>query len=103
MAGKGLPTLDSLWLPKNSLEKLEILIKEKGWQKCIIKPTLSGGGLHTHFFLANEVKNIIQMCSEIAVEEWLVQPFAEEIISEGEQSFIFVRDEYMHAVLKRPK
>ena len=35
-------------------------------------------------------------------EDWILQPFAPEIISEGEWSFVFFDKEYLHCVLKKP-
>lgn len=98
----GIPVIDTLWLNKNQLNDMKLLIAEKKWAHCVVKPVLSGGGKHTINFTSDKSKEIAKECLLLNEEEWMVQPFVEEIIKEGEYSFIFLEKEFSHCVLKKP-
>ncbi len=102
LALKGIPILDTLWLSKNQMNGMVDLIQEKGWKNCVIKPVISGGGLNLKRFILDDAPEIIAKCLELDIDEWMLQPFAEEIIDHGELSFIFLKKKYSHAVIKKP-
>ena len=69
----------------------------------ILKPTVGLGGAGAHRVAAADIGRVLQaLRQEGALERYLVQPFVESVISEGEWSFIYVDRELSHVLLKRP-
>lgn len=75
------------------------------WQEAlmsddlIIKPTVSATAEHT--YRLNEFDPSLQTI--FGERSFLVQPFIESIVSEGEYSLFFFNGEYSHTILKAPK
>jgi glutathione synthase/RimK-type ligase-like ATP-grasp enzyme len=72
---------------------------ERGWSEAVIKPIVSAGGFRTRRVARAEAE-AAQAAAGAA--ELIAQPFLPEIQSEGEWSFVFFRNEFSHAVIKRP-
>lgn len=98
----GLKTIDTIFLSPDELENLPSLMKEKNWDECVIKPQISASGHNTYRFNLSTVEKM-QTRFLNSNEQLMVQPFAKEVIQEGEWSFVFVNNEYMHCLLKKPK
>lgn len=99
---KGISIIETIWLSKSDLPNIAKLAKEKKWKEYILKPTVSAGGFSTHRIKEGDAFDaIIDKCKDID-SDWMLQPFMEEIIKQGEWSFIFIGGEYSHAVLKKP-
>lgn len=97
----GLKTIETVYLSSAELGDLRSILIEKGWNDCVIKPQVSASGYHTYRFNLSNLEYIrddLKNCDE----QFMVQPFAEEIISEGEWSFVFFNKEYIHCILKKP-
>jgi glutathione synthase/RimK-type ligase-like ATP-grasp enzyme len=97
----GLKTIESLYISSSEWDQLEAILLEKGWDECIIKPQVSTSGHNTHRFnCANlePIQSMLKSCDE----QFIIQPFAEEIIKEGEWSFVFFDNQYLHCLLKKP-
>ncbi len=84
----GLKTIESIFISSKELDKLLPLLVEKGWNDCVIKPQISASGYHTHRFSLSNLGTVQSYFKDLE-EELIVQPFAEEIITEGEWSFVF--------------
>ncbi len=97
----GLKTLESVYISGQELSKLESIMEEKGWDDCVIKPQVSTSAHHT-FRLNRSNLSTIQNNLEKFNEDWILQPFAPEIVLEGEWSFVFFDKEYLHCTLKKP-
>jgi len=70
----------------------------------IFKPSVSGGAKNTLKIKKAESDSYDKMVNELIQEEdFLIQPFINEIVDEGEYSFIFFGGKFSHAVLKQPK
>jgi len=97
----GLKTIETIYVSSFELENIKSILIEKGWDDCVIKPQISASGYHTYRFNLSNLKSLQDILKNYD-EEFMVQPFAEEIISEGEWSFVFFNNEYIHCVLKKP-
>lgn len=98
----GIPIIDTLFVSPNENQTIESLLQEKGWTTCILKPAVSAGASNTFkAHSAQEAQNIYSKYYE-RDDIVLIQPFAEEIVNDGEWSFIFFNGQYSHTVLKRP-
>lgn len=101
MADKGISTISSLWVTKEELVQLPDLLNSRNWSTCVIKPAISGGGRNTRKFKVADIEQMIKEVKDLDVEQWIVQPFMQEI-EDGEESYIFINQKFSHAVLKKP-
>lgn len=100
---QGIDIIPTVFIPKNTVLDLSFL-KEKKWDKAVIKPAISAGSYLTTLFSQNESAHIEAEYAQIALErDLLVQPFMPEIQTMGEVSLVFFQGAYSHAVLKKPK
>lgn len=82
--------------------RLQEILSSMPGREVVIKPTVSGGALHTvrgKVGAAQFQQAIERLPAKL---DYLVQPFIPEIASSGEWSLIFFDNAYSHAVLKRP-
>jgi hypothetical protein len=104
------------------LEKAGILIPQTIWEKnfdakvankyfellntdeIIIKPNISGNADDTFRIMRDNINNHIPHLERIFQNrEFMVQPFKENILDEGEYSLFYFGGEFSHAILKKPK
>ena len=103
LQNQGIDIIPTLFIAKNTGLDLSIL-KEKNWEKAVIKPAISAGSYMTTLFSQDEIPTIEAEYTPIALErDLLIQPFMPEIQEMGEISILFFRGQYSHAVLKKPK
>jgi len=79
----------------------DVLAAMQGRQ-VVIKPTVSGGAWHTLRGVVGDQaleQAVMELPSEL---DYLVQPFVEEVVSDGEWSLLYFAGEFSHAVIKRP-
>ena len=99
-------TIETFWLNASELrDKLPNIISEKKWDKCIIKPIVGGNSGHASLWKreTDNLEEILSICKESGKEMWMIQPFITEILTEGEISFIFIGNQFSHAIKKIPK
>ena len=73
------------------------VMRERGWLRAVVKPATSATAFQTHIVTESDLASIAPL------RDVLVQPFMEEIVTEGEWSFVFLAGAFSHAVLKRPR
>lgn len=98
---KGVHICESYFIEKDTATTLAELHKQLGWEKTVLKPCISGSARHTYKLeldTLDEHENIFQ---ELIVNEaMMLQPFQENIITQGEYSFVLINGKYTHSVLK---
>jgi|TARA_B110001469_G_C9647855_1_gene328626 hypothetical protein len=73
-------------------------------QEIVIKPCISAGAFDTYrLTLEQAVEKQSELLTIFKQREFMVQPFVESIISEGEFSLFYFDDEFSHAILKTPQ
>jgi len=78
--------------------------KAEGWDRAVLKPSVSAGAWKTELMSARNELEIESVASDILRGSGLVvQPFFEEIRSDGEWSVYFIDGDPTHAVVKSPK
>jgi glutathione synthase/RimK-type ligase-like ATP-grasp enzyme len=97
----GLNTIDSVFISASELDNLRTLVVDNGWDECVIKPQISTSGHGTYRFNLSTLEEIRSLLKD-SREDFIVQPFAEEVVTEGEWSFVFFDNEYLHCILKKP-
>lgn len=100
----GLNIITTLFLEKNAKLQPEYLFRQLNSEKLIVKPCISAGAKNT-FVLTPENFSIHQNKIEdlLKNEALLVQPFIQEVETDGEWSFIFLDGKFSHSVLKKPR
>lgn len=101
---KGITIVDTIWeksfnpvLANNYFERLDT-------DEIIIKPNVSVNADNTFRLSKEKLKEQSSNLEKIfAQREFMVQPFLNNIIDEGEYSLFFFDGKFSHSVLKKPK
>jgi glutathione synthase/RimK-type ligase-like ATP-grasp enzyme len=99
LESKGVRIVPTLWNEKYDAGSFERWCSELSCDEVIIKPTVSATAEHTHR-LADFDASLTQIFKE---REFLVQPFLDAVVTEGEYSLFYFNGEYSHAIVKEPK
>jgi hypothetical protein len=104
LASQGVPMVPSVIVPKNTARSLESVVKDHGWAKAIVKPTIAGNG-HETWMTDPKLARDDQSAFEALLKksDVMVQPFIPEVPQKGEWSMLFFGKDYSHAVLKMPR
>lgn len=105
VASKGFSIVPTVFLSKGSLpDKVWASFEIFDTHKLIMKPVVSGGSKHT---LKLTIESWKQWEEEVGLllkdEDFMVQPFVEEIVMVGEYSYVFFNGNFSHAILKTAK
>jgi hypothetical protein len=103
----GLKPIETIYISASDLADLnglEKTLRERGWDDCVVKPQISASAYRTNRFQISNPKSLkkIQDFYQNPDERLMIQPFAKEILAEGEWSFLFFNNEYQFCVLKTP-
>jgi glutathione synthase/RimK-type ligase-like ATP-grasp enzyme len=108
LAERGIPIIPTHILQPGTPVNLAELLAEKGWGEAIIKPSV--GASSYRFWRVTQAQAEGQqgrLEKALASGAVLVQPFVQEISTEGEWSLTFFRDwggmvTFSHAVIRKP-
>lgn len=105
LENKGNPIVPTLWENGGlTPDRFKHFFSTFKAQELIIKPVVSANADNT--FRINPEKAMLQLdeMNRVFTEKpFMVQPFMENIIREGEYSLFFFAGEYSHTILKTPK
>jgi len=101
---KGVKIVDTIWERKFNRNLAHKYFEKLNTDEIIIKPNISANADNT-FRLTREKldKNLGQLEKIFTAREFMVQPFLNSIIEEGEYSLFFFDGKFSHSVLKKPK
>jgi glutathione synthase/RimK-type ligase-like ATP-grasp enzyme len=101
---KGVKIVDTIWERKFNRNLAHKYFEKLDTDEIIIKPNISANADNT-FRLTREKldKNLGQLEKIFTAREFMVQPFLNSIIEEGEYSLFFFDGKFSHSVLKKPK
>ena len=101
---KGVKIVDTIWERKFNRNLAHEYFEKLDTDEIIIKPNISANADNT-FRLTREKldKNLGQLEKIFTAREFMVQPFLNSIIEEGEYSLFFFDAKFSHSVLKKPK
>ncbi len=101
LAQKNINTVETYILPKGSEFDLSLTMEKNGFSEAIIKPVVSGAARHTYRVTANNLEQIQARLNQLIKEEdFLVQPFQNNILESGELSLMVMNGQFTHAVRK---
>lgn len=100
----GVRIVDTIWERKFNRNLAHEYFNKLDTDEIIIKPNISANADNT-FRLTREKldKNLGQLEKIFTAREFMVQPFLNSIIEEGEYSLFFFDGKFSHSVLKKPK
>ncbi len=101
---KGIRIVDTIWEKNFSVKSVLEYFKKLDTSEIIIKPNISANADNTFRLRLNSINEIINKLEKIfANREFMVQPFLQNIITEGEYSLFYFNGKHSHSVLKKPK
>jgi hypothetical protein len=85
-----------------ALEFRKIFV-ERGWQTAVIKPVVGLAGSYTRKVNLDDLESMLRtLQANYPPQEFMIQPFIESVVTEGEWSFIYFNRELSHVLLKKP-
>lgn len=76
---------------------------DAGWGVVVVKPTVGTGASEVSRVASHDLAATLErLAPGGSLDDYLLQPMVESILTEGEWSFVFVAGEFSHAVLKKP-
>lgn len=98
-----IPTIPTVWTnPHSSISIIQSLIEK--YETIIFKPSISAGSANTFKLDKNNFSKNISIISEVMTQKkCMLQPYLNEIETEGELSLIYFEGKFSHAIVKKPK
>ncbi len=94
----------TLWRKNLSEQQVAGYFTELDVEQLVIKPRISANADNTFWLTKQNFRTFIPQLEEaFSADEFLVQPFMESVINEGEYSLFYFNGQYSHAILKTPK
>jgi len=101
---KGIKIVDTIWENKLNGDSILKYFKIFNSDEIIIKPNISANADNTFRLSKKNVDEHLDHIKKIfSSREFMVQPFQQNIVAEGEYSLFFFNGEHSHAVIKKPK
>jgi glutathione synthase/RimK-type ligase-like ATP-grasp enzyme len=99
----GVPIIPTFLASTVDSDALRKLFPHRQENSVILKPTVGLAGSYTHRVSLDELDAMLaSLRSDQPNREYLVQPFIEDVITEGEWSFIYFNRQLSHVLLKKP-
>ncbi len=101
---KGASIVPSIWGDEMNPEALDAAFKHFSVDKIIVKPVISTNATDTYLLERENIpRTAIQLRDIFADRPYVMQPFIENIQSEGEFSLFYFTNNFSHAIQKTPK
>lgn len=98
-----IPIIPTLPAADFSADAFRRLFGDRYGQTVILKPTIGLGASHSQRVALDELDaTLMELRASQPQHQYLVQPFIEAILSEGEWSFIYFNRQLSHVLLKKP-
>jgi len=99
----GVPIIPTYVASNIELGPFQKIFGEREWQTLILKPTVGLGGSYSHRISLDDLEGTLAgLRASQPHHQYLIQPFVEEVVSEGEWSFIYFNRQLSHVLLKKP-
>ena len=99
-----IPIPNSEFIKRGSSIDLSLLMQKKNWNEIVVKPTISGAAKNTHRLKKEEIIQFGPTWEKLIYkEDFIVQEFQNNVITEGEVAMIVIGGKFTHAVLKKAK
>jgi len=104
LARRGVATVPTRIIERGSSVRVSDVAQAEGWTRFVVKPAVSASAHETHALdlpLDAEDRAVVERV--VAQGDALVQPFVDEVMTDGELSLIFFDGEFSHAAIKRSR
>ncbi len=99
----GIPVVPTLLAKPDDAAATQDEVVRRGWTNVIVKPAVGAGGADVRLVSSTDVAStLVELVTGRLQRDFVVQPLAESIRTEGEISFVFVERELNHVLLKKP-
>ena len=99
-----IPIPNSEFIKRGSSIDLSLLMQKKNWNEIVVKPTISGAAKNTYRLKEGEIIQFGPTWEKLIYkEDFIVQEFQNNVITEGEVAMIVIGGKFTHAVLKKAK
>jgi hypothetical protein len=99
----GVPIIPTYLASHVETDTLHRIFTDKGWRTAIIKPMVGLAASYTHKVRLDELEDTLRtLKANYSQQEFMIQPFIESVVNEGEWSFIYFDRNLSHALLKKP-
>jgi glutathione synthase/RimK-type ligase-like ATP-grasp enzyme len=100
----GIPIPPTRILKRREPAQLDLLYRQTGWERMVLKPTVSGAARHTYLLDESNLADHQYLLEELLrQEDMMLQEFQRQIYSKGEVAFMLIGGKFTHAVLKKGK
>jgi glutathione synthase/RimK-type ligase-like ATP-grasp enzyme len=104
LAQRAVATVPTRIVERGSPVRVSDVVHAEGWTRFVVKPAVSASAHETHALelpLGADDRAAIERV--VANGDALVQPFVDEVTTDGELSLIFFDGEFSHAAIKRSR
>jgi glutathione synthase/RimK-type ligase-like ATP-grasp enzyme len=104
LARRGVSTVPTRIVGRGSRTSVSDVAQAEGWTRFVVKPAVSASAYETHALelpLGGDDRAAVERV--IAHGDALVQPFLDEVTTDGELSLIFFDGVFSHAAIKRSR
>lgn len=98
LEARGIPIVPTAW----ETADVEATMREQGWERVVIKPTVSGGSFATRLFAPDEAKAAQAFVAETG-RPMMIQRWMPAVDTSGERAIVWLDGEVSHAVRKSPR
>ena len=101
---KAVHIVPTVWQEHFDYERLLSCFDEFSTDQIVIKPCVSANADNTYWLTKDKAFDLQQEFSQVfAGRDFMIQPFMESVINEGEFSCFYFDGQYSHSILKTPK
>jgi glutathione synthase/RimK-type ligase-like ATP-grasp enzyme len=102
LSQSGFETISTLFVPNPKAEDIALARRDFGTDTLIVKPIISAGAKDT-IILGPKCLEALDSNGAPVLGHMMLQPFMQNVLTEGEWSLIFLGGAFSHCVLKIPK
>ena len=103
IAKRGFPVIPTVVLERGCEINIDDLRNQLNSETLVFKPCVSAGAKHTYKIDPNNAAEMLPKIKMLVQSDsFLVQEYSNEVVTQGEWSFIFFSGEFSHAILKKP-
>jgi hypothetical protein len=99
----GVKIVPTLWGDAGSEMRISSWFEALGTNTLIVKPTISANADHTYPIRQDNAEALLPTLREVfSIRAYMVQPFIQAVVSEGEYSVFYFNGKFSHAIIKTP-
>jgi hypothetical protein len=101
---RGVAVVPTEYVSKGQPRGIRDIMRERAWEKIVIKPVVSAGSFQTQCFDASRTDDAQRFLDELtARRDAMVQRWMPSVETHGERSLVWIDGEVTHAVRKSPR